>query len=479
MMAAASEMPAKVNKHALIHGVVALALGSLLWLLPQPAGMQIEGWHLLAIFIPTIYCIVTKPLPTGAVAFVSLTLCVVSRTISLEHALEGFGYEVVWLVIFAFFIAKGFLITPFGQRIAYTFVSLLGGSALGLSYGLELSDVLLAPLIPSVSARVAGTVYPIVQSIARSFGSFPHEPSRRKIGEFLTLTTYQCAAVSSAMFLTAMAANPLLAELSRPYGIELSWSDWALAASLPGLVSLAMIPLVVLKLAPPELRSTPDAPRFAREKLRAMGPMGRHEWIMAGTMILLLGLWIAGTSINLSAVTATMIGLCILILSGVLPWAALLKEVDAWETFVWFSILLVMAKYLGVYGVPQWFSNLMTQQLRGVAWPLGVLALTLVYFYSHYFFASATAHVSAMYAPFLVVLLGLGAPTMLVVFLLIFASNLFGGLTHYSLSPGPLLYGVGYSDIRTFAKVGLACSVVNILIWGTLGLGWWKVLGYW
>jgi DASS family divalent anion:Na+ symporter len=468
-----------MKKNDLIKLMAALLIGAgILWF-PVPQGLDPRGWHLLAIFVPTIFCIITKPFPTGAVAFFALTLCVLTSTLSLEHALEGFGYEVVWLVIFAYFIAKGFLVTSIGQRIAYYFVSVLGGKSLGLSYGLAISDLILAPLIPSVSARAAGIIYPIVQSIARSFGSEAHQPSRLKIGAFLTYTTYQTTAITCAMFMTAMAANPLIAELTRAQGIKLTWIDWALGASLPGLISLLLIPFLIYKIATPELTATPDAPRYAREKLAAMGKMGRNEWLMALTMIMLLGLWIGGEWLGISAVAAAMLGLAVLVVSGVLSWSSLMKEADAWETFVWFSILLVMAKYLGVFGVPQWFSHTVAQSMAGVDWRLGVLVITLVYFYSHYFFASATAHVSSMYVPFLVALLGLGTPPLLVVFLLMYASNLFGGLTHYTLSPGPILFGVGYCDVRTFAKVGFYCSLVNILVWGSIGIWWWKFLGYW
>jgi DASS family divalent anion:Na+ symporter len=388
------------NRSDLIKLLIALIIGAVIIACPVPEGLaDPRGWHLLAIFVPTIFCVITKPFPLGAVAFFALTLCVLTSTLSLEHALEGFGYEVVWLVIFAFFIAKGFLVTSIGQRLAYYFVSVLGKNSLGLSYGLVLSDLILAPVIPSASARVAGTIYPIVQSIARSFGSEPHTPSRLKIGSFLTLTTYQGAAITCAMFLTAMAANPLLAELTRSQGITLTWSDWALAASLPGVLSLLLVPYVIYKIAPPELKATPDAPRYARTQLAAMGEMGRKEWTMALTMVMLLGLWMGGEALHLSTVAAAMLGLSILLLSGVLSWPMLLKEADAWETFIWFSILLVMAKYLGVYGVPQWFSQMAVTQLDGIDWRLGLLLVTLVYFYSHYFFASATAHVSSMYLP--------------------------------------------------------------------------------
>jgi DASS family divalent anion:Na+ symporter len=84
-----------------------------------------------------------------------------------------------------------------------------------------------------------------------------------------------------------------------------------------------------------------------------------------------------------------------------------------------------------------------------------------------------------MYPAFLGLAILLGTPPMLAVFVLIFFSNLFGGITHYSLAPAPLLFGIGYVDIKDWWRIGFIVSVANILIWSFVGAGWWKLLGYW
>jgi DASS family divalent anion:Na+ symporter len=114
-----------------------------------------------------------------------------------------------------------------------------------------------------------------------------------------------------------------------------------------------------------------------------------------------------------------------------------------------------------------------------VSWVVGFLGLSLTYFYAHYFFASNTAQVGAMYAAFLAVAIGLGTPPMLAALVLAFFSNLFACTTHYGTGPGPIFFGTGDVSLGTWWKTGFAMSVVYIVIWLGVGALWWRVLGLW
>lgn len=462
-------------------------VGLLLWFCPR-SGILLEdkAWHILSLFITTILGLIIKPLPMGATALVVMVIAIVTKTITLEMALTGFSNENVWLIVFALFIANGFSVTGLGKRIAYYFTSLLGKSSLGLAYGMLMTDLMLAPAIPSVTGRIGGIVFPILKSISTSYQSLPFSQSSKKIGGFLTLVSFQGCAITSALFLTAMGANPMLQAITNAQITqnqwampEITWGLWAIATLVPGLVSLILMPLFVYLIYPPEIKHTPNAPVIAHEQLQILGKMKANEWIMVGTVILLLVLWIFGKQLHLPAVLSAMIGVCILILARIIDWRALVKIDEAWETFVWFCILMMFAKTMLDYGVITWVSQLIQAQLGGYSWKIAFPLLALVYFYSHYFFASATAHVLSMYGSFLTISVALGTPPMLAALALIFTSSLYGGLTHYSFAPAPLLYSAGYLDIKDWWKAGFLVSLLNIAIWGTIGLAWWKFLGYW
>ena len=171
--------------------------------------------HLLTTFILTIALIIFKPFPMGAIAFFSLSYCLISGVITLQEGLSGFSSPVVWLVLSAFFISKGMSKTGLGTRLGLIFIYFFGKTPLSLAYSLTFAEMLIAPTIPSVTARSAGVIYPIITNLSRSLGSEPDQSSSaQKIGTYLTLVTFQITVITSAMFLTAMAGNPLLASLT-------------------------------------------------------------------------------------------------------------------------------------------------------------------------------------------------------------------------------------------------------------------------
>ncbi|XP_062202487.1 dicarboxylate transporter 1, chloroplastic-like [Phragmites australis] len=481
--APAAPPPKPALKGAAIKPLLAtIATGVLIWLIPPPSGVARNAWQLLAIFLSTIVGIITQPLPLGAVALLGLGAAVLTRTLTFAAAFSAFGDPIPWLIALAFFFARGFIKTGLGNRVAYAFVSAFGGSSLGLGYALVFAEALLAPAIPSVSARAGGIFLPLVKSLCEACGSRTGDGTERKLGSWLMLTCFQTSVISSAMFLTGMAANPLAANLTAAtIGQGIGWTLWAKAAIVPGLVSLVLVPLILYVIYPPEVKTSPDAPRLAKEQLAKMGPMSKEETLMAGTLLLTVGLWVFGGMLNVDAVSAAILGLSVLLISGVVTWKECLAESVAWDTLTWFAALIAMAGYLNKYGLISWFSETVVKFVGGLglSWQLSFGVLVLLYFYSHYFFASGAAHIGAMFTAFLSVASALGTPSLFAAMVLSFLSNIMGGLTHYGIGSAPVFYGAGYVPLAQWWGYGFVISVVNIIIWLGVGGFWWKMIGLW
>lgn len=467
----------KGNRYLSLLAVVALAI--LIWFVPSPVGVEPRAWHLLAIFIATIVGIILKPFPMGAIAMIGIAATAVTGTLKIDQALSGFGNGTIWQIVVAFFISRGFIKTGLGSRIAFLFMAALGRRTLGLSYGLIATDLVLAPAIPSNTARAGGIVFPLVRASATAFGSEPTDGTAHKIGAFLIQSAFQGNVITSAMFLTAMAANPLAAKLAGQMHIDVSWGEWAIAAIVPGLASLLLIPWILYKIYPPEIKETHGATELAKQKLAEMGPVPREEWIMLAVFLMLLLLWIFGERLGIDSATTALVGLGVLLITGVLTWKDILAEEKAWDTLVWFAALVMMASFLNELGLIPWVTKGVRGMVGGVNWTIAFPMLCLIYFYSHYLFASQTAHVSSMYGAFLSVSVAVGAPPLLAALVLGFASNLFSSLTNYGSGPAPVLFGSGYVELGTWWRLGALISVINIVIWLILGGLWWKVLGLW
>ncbi|HCX83947.1 MAG TPA: anion permease [Micrococcales bacterium] len=437
-----------------------------------------HAWALLAIFVATILAIILKPLPMGALCMIGMAVIAAGGTLSIGDTLSGFANTTIWLIVMAFFISRGVVKTGLGRRIALFFVAKLGRRPLGVAYGMALTDLVLAPATPSNTARAGGIIMPILTSISRQYGSEPNGPSARKVGAYFMQTAYIVNCVTSAMFLTAMAGNPLAQELAAGQDITITWGNWALAAIVPGLVSLIAVPWVLLKVFPPEVKETPEAAAEAQRQLTELGPLHRNEWIMTGTIVVLLLLWtLGGPLMDMSATTAALIGLSVLLLVNVLTWEDVKKETQAWDTLVWFAALVMMATFLNTLGLIPWVSSEMSALTGGLPWMVAFAILTMVYWYSHYLFASNTAHISAMYAAFLATAVATGAPPLFAALVFAFISNLFATLTHYAAGPAPVLFGTGYVPLNRWWTNGLVMSVVLIVIWTSVGTGWMALIG--
>jgi DASS family divalent anion:Na+ symporter len=343
----------------------------------------------------------------------------------------------------------------------------------------------LASFIPSNGARSGGIVFPIAKSITEAYDSHPG-PTARRLGAFLMPFLYQCDVMICAIWLTGQASNVLIARFAREVtGLDLGYSQWVLGAIVPGLVALAVVPVLLYRLHPPEITHTPRAAEIAQAELERMGPMSGPEKLMLAVFGLVALLWMTaalqtylfGAAIHYAVVA--LIGISVLLLSGVLEWSDLITERGAWEVFVWYGGLVRMAELLGETGITSRFAESAAGFTTGWTWWVALAVLLLIYYYAHYGFASITAHSTAMFTPFLVVILAAGAPPWVAVLLLAYASNLMASVTHYGTTPGPIYFGAGYVSQWTWWKLGFTASLMSLLIYSTVGPIWWKVLRLW
>ena len=433
--------------------------------------------HLLAIFVATVVSLIAQPVAMGVSVIVAMTLLALTRTLAPAAVLAGFANVVVWLIFTAFLFSRAVTSTGFGMRVAYVFVRQFGRSPLTLGYSIAAAGGVLAPFVPSDTARGGGIVYPITRSLAQAFGSEPG-PTAARLGTFLMLVAFHTNYTVSAMFLTSMAANPLIADFAHKIGhIDLTWARWALASSVPGILTLVLVPLLILKLHRPEIRGTAEARALATEQLRRMGPLSGRELRLVIILLAVMAGWVTAPWHGISNTFVALAGVSAILLARVLTWDELLGETKAWDALIWFAPLVMMADNLNESGVIRILSNAVFGRMQG--WPslAALFALVAVYLYVHYGFASMTAQVTALYPAFLTAALAAGAPPLTSALLLAFFSNLNASLTHYGTGSAPVFFNAGYVSQGTWWKLGLLISLVNVAIWFGLGSLWWHFLG--
>lgn len=465
------------------------ATGVALRLTPVPDGVDPKGWTTLAVFVAIILGFVLQPMPMGALVVVVLVTLLATGTLDSHEALAGYGDHTVWLVIAAFLLAGALIESGLGRRIALGMVVRLGKTTLGLGYSLSAADLVLAPVIPSNTARGGGVLAPIMRALAEALDSHPdHQP--RRAGAFLAMAGSQATVTTSAMFVTAMAANGLVVKAAKDIAnVEFGFAKWAIGAIVPGLVALLVIPYVLYRIYPPEVRASGPARDEAKRSLKAMGPMKREERWLAGTLTGLLILWSAKPLFAMWPATELLskwdatgvawIGLAVLLLVRAAKWEQMAKNHQAWDALVWLGGLLTMAGALLNFGVVGWVASTVETGVAGFSPLLALVVLAVVYFLSMYLFSMLTAHITAMVGAFLLVAVTAGAPPLLAVGLLAYFSNLCACLTHYSTGPVIVYFGHGYVSAKQWLQMGALVGAIQLAIWLSVGLAWWKLLGWW
>jgi divalent anion:Na+ symporter, DASS family len=443
------------------------------------AGLNAVQRHLLSVFVATIVALVAQPVPMGVSVVLAMTLLALTGTLPPAKVLSGFSNVTVWLIVSAFLFARAVTATGFGTRIGYLFIRRFARTPLRLAYSLAAADLVLAPFIPSDTGRGGGIIFPITRSVAGTFGSEPG-PTARRIGSFLMLVSFHTTYVGSAMFLTGMAANPLIAEFAHQIGhIDLTWLRWFRGSCLPGLLTLTTVPWLLRRMVKPEITDTAPAQEFAAAELHRMGPLSGREKRLLAILLGVMAGWVTSPWHGISNTFVALAGLSAILLADVLTWDEVLHERRAWDALMWFAPLLMMADALNDVGVVRILSGQLFHAMGGWPWPLALGALAAAYLYIHYSFASMTAQVTALYPSFLGAALAAGVPPMLGALPLAYFSNLNAGMTHYGTGSAPIFFEAGYVPQSEWWRIGFYISVVNLVIWMGIGPLWWKLCGLW
>jgi DASS family divalent anion:Na+ symporter len=453
----------------LVKKLATLALGLVLWFWPVPEGLTPAAIHLFAIFVSAIFAVVAGALPILTASILGLAAAVLTGTLAPAAAYSGFANGTILLIVVAFLVARAVVKCGLSQRIGHAVVSMFGRSTLGLVYSIFVVDGVIAPAFPSNTAR-SGVLYPLAFSLAEAGGARPGEPARRRLGALLMFSGIASLSLSSGLWLTAMAANPIGAEIAKPYGLHVTFGSWFVAASVPTLAAMALLPLVLYRLMRPEVAATPEAPAAARAALKALGPLARAERIVAVVFIVMVALWAMAATLKLDSTAIAFLGLGVLLATGVLTMEDIAKEGDVLATYIWFAVLFTLSDQLNQLGFMAFVGAQLAALLGGMSGLAAGLLLVVAYVLLHYLFVSQTAHLLALFGVFLDVGVKVGVPALPLAFLLLLATNFFSAITPQGSSANLLFAGSGLVSQRDMYRIGglvTACHMVLYLVAGT------------
>jgi L-tartrate/succinate antiporter len=489
-------MQAARPPHVSWRAVVPIAVTLILAVLPAPQGLAPHAWYFFAIFAGVIVALMLEPMPGGAIGFAGVTLVTVlspyvlfapaelakpgfkAVNASLTWALSGFSNTTVWLIFGAFMFALGYDRTGLGKRIALLLVRGMGRRTLTLGYAVAIADVLLAPFTPSNTARSGGTIYPVIRNLPGLYDSKPNDPSARRIGSYLMWVAIATTCVTSSMFLTGLAPNLLALELvGKTANVSITWMQWFTMFAPIGIALLILVPIVTYWIYPPEVKAGEEVPRWAATELAKMGQLTHQEITLGALVLLALVLWIVGGD-WINATTVALVVISLMLVLNVVSWDDIVKNAPAWNTLAWFATLVTLADGLNRVGFVKWFADSVGAHMTGFTPFTAMVLLVLVFYFTHYLFASITAHVTALLPVMLAVgasIPGINMPEFAL--LLCLTLGIMGILTPFATGPSPVYYGSGYLPAKDYWRLGAVFGVLFIATMLVVALPWFKLIG--
>lgn len=480
-LASASPQSAEQRKKSiakLLKMMVAIAVGVALYFTPAPKGLATETWQLFAIYIAAMVALVLRPFSEAVIftSAVSLSAILFRNTSAVLH---GYMEGVPWLIFSACIIGAAFIKTGLGMRIAYLLIGRLGRTTLGLGYVVVITDLLLSLVTPSNTARTGGIVLPIIRSISTTLGSEPG-PTSRKVGGYLVLLAYPVSQTTSYAFVTACAPNLLIAKFAADIlHVNLHWGNWFAAAVVPAFTMLLILPVLVYRMYPPEIKQL-DHKQLSAEGLRRLGPMSGREKILLMLFILAVLGWTTGNITHIETTAVALAVLSLIMLTGILTWEEVAQQHQAWHMLIWFGGILGIMSSLERGKFFIWVTGVMREHLNfsGHNWVLILIILTIVSILIRYVFATGSAFVATMMPLFYTVGAVAGVPVFPLALILAFAHCHGALVAHYCGGCGVVLFGTGFVPQKVFWGVGAAiCAVSTVVMFIAMPL--WKVFGLW
>ncbi|CEP18875.1 hypothetical protein [Parasitella parasitica] len=480
----------RLSKNKSFSLVPSLMVGAAIWFGVTPSQeLTLTAIHLLAVFSSCIFALITTSVDISMLVLTGLTLLALTHSFecvdhatgiltecrlcgetnpltgdlfeckagkeSFKQSLEGFSSSVVWLIFAAFHLGKAVQVTNLGRRLSLFMIKAFGKHTLGLAYAIVLSELILAPFVPSNTARGGGIVLPVVHSIATTLGSTPD--SNPEIGTFLFLVGNHANLLSASMYLTGkssvylykrmhavvhhytscMAANPIVVAKANQLfpDINFGFMTWLQGSIVPSIVCAICIPLIVrwslgLDTDTPtrgkHARGGDNVVEHAQMELRKMGPVSAKEW---------------------------------------------------WDTLFWLGGFVTIAQQLSEAGASSFLGHKISFAIQHFNLP-PVASLAVSYFLTTFMFSSLSAHTVAFVATFLDAGHALGAQPMILTAFISYFGALGGCMTNFSTGMAAMYYAPGYVARAKWFTVGLQMAVFYLCVYFTVGLAWWTFLGW-
>lgn len=427
--------------------------------------LSLQGVRMVVIFLTAMVGIILNVCHQILWLFLMIVIASVTGTVNVNNCFSGFTNVVPWLLFAVLSVSSVITSTTLGLRLAYFFMKKFGSSVIGLSYSIAFTELLIAPMLPSNTARAASVGLPLATSLAKYISSNVSGVSEKSIGQYLSVFYSFCNTISSGLFYTAMISNALIPEITASAGIKFTWGSWFKYMVIPYTIILLLMPIILKILCNPKVAKLDELQKNAEENYDKLGTVSSKEKVILSIFGGMLILWVLADYIHIPVLATTLLGLCTFVFLGILSMKDMLSNYNTFNSMMLLGILISLVNCLVSTGVIDWFNSFISNCLTGLPTSASYILLTAIYFYAQFFFTGESAKIVALYAPFFTTGLSLGInPIMLAVTLASFSSAS-DFLATYVCPTSLTMSSIGYVSLQKWVKIGGVMSIIFLSVW--------------
>ncbi|WP_114192373.1 SLC13 family permease [Edaphovirga cremea] len=453
----------------------------LLYFMPQPAGLPVEGQKAIAIFVFALIMWVTCPVPIFITSLIVIILLSVTGTWSEKNVLGTLGYDVIWLMVSAFVLTSAMIKSNLARRFALFMVTRFGKTPKKTLFILVFINFALAFFVPSTTAR-ATLMVPICIILLEVYKAIPGESN---LGRVMMLQGVQADALATSGVMTATAGNIIaVGFINDLTGSSIGYMDWLLAGMPTAIITMAITFFIGLRLFSFKGEATfSDGIGRLSSELNSMGNISTIEFKTLTIFLITVVLWATSDyhqdwvgfkiSVYMTAIMAAT--WCLLPRFGILSWP---------EANIKWDLMLFAA---GAYAA----GNAL-EKTKGAEWLIGKVVTSLglenmshtavyilvifISMYSHLIFTSKTVRVTILIPSFIALAKTLGMDPVG----LALAAAL---TTTYTITLPPhskvnaIYFSTGFFSVLDQIKYAMVTCFIGACVISITLFTWFKVLG--
>jgi solute carrier family 13 (sodium-dependent dicarboxylate transporter), member 2/3/5 len=427
-------------------------------------GLSPKAKRFLAVLAMLVFLFVAEPIPLEITAICIGVFLVITGISDVKDAWAPYMHPVVVFIMCCLIFAISLDKAGLTKRLGYFIIKKAGNSVTKFTFIIAISLGLSSAFMHDAAACAIGIV--TMLPMMRAANIEPHSNTAK----FMMLSlAFACSCGGMGTLVgggRCMVAAAFLYEFT---GIEITFFDWIKYAMPAALLTVPVSVGVVYLIFRPDPKY--KLPEFD-ENLTPWSPLEKRTLIIIGLAFIL---WLTKGFHGMHYSVTGMLGVAGLVLSGVLEWEDIHKNLE-WGTALFiFGGGISLGLAMGNSGAASYFAHLFFPLVQGGGWL--VLFIGVGVFGALVTNAMANVAAAALILPIVIPMAQLEGVDPTVIALCLGLATSFAMLLVIGCPPNAIAYSYRYFKASDLTKVGAVATPILLSVLILVAAVWWKILG--